>query len=56
MMASWEDYERQYQRISADGAAREAMVMRFHVGAAAPQVRHWITPPAIGATDRTSPA
>lgn len=46
MMDSWEDYERQYQRVSADGAAREALVMRFHVGASAPRVRHWIAPPA----------
>ena len=47
LMASWEDYERQYRRLSADGAEREAMVMRFHVGPAAPLVRHWIAPPAI---------
>lgn len=45
LMASWEEYERLYRRVSADGAEREAMVMCFHRGPEAPLVRHWITPP-----------
>ena len=46
LIASWEDYERQYRRLSADGAEREARVMRLHLGPAAPLVRHWIAPAA----------
>ena len=44
LMAAWEDYERQYRRVSADGAQREAMVLALHRGPVAPLVRHWIAP------------
>ena len=44
LMASWEDYERQYRRLSVDGAQREAMVLAMHRGPLAPLVRHWIAP------------
>ena len=45
LVSSWEEHERQYQRISHDDAMREELLMRFHRGPDAPQVRHWVAPP-----------
>lgn len=45
LVSSWEEHERQYQRISRDDARREELLMRFHRGPDAPLVRHWVAPP-----------